>query len=273
MIKIERNGHSFRVDIEGYEDFWRRFERGSWEPETISVFDQYIDKSTTYVDIGAWVGPTLFYAAEIAGKCFAVEADPIAFKRLERNLFLNESEDWYSNIELINKEISDQVGQINFGSQGQGGDSMSSILWGDHSTSWLVETIGPKQLTDKVRETASRFFIKIDIEGGEFTMLRSLKDIFNFDDAIVLLSLHNIYLKRALKAKYEGMNFFYRFFKMRSEFIEVYRELFSNLPANKICTVNGRKLDRSLWLFVHIWIFCQPPKEKQFRDILMVPRV
>lgn len=272
MKKIIRNGHSFNIDVEGYERFWDRFENETWELDTTAIFDKYIDKNTTYLDIGAWIGPTLFYVAELAGKCFAVEADPIAFKRLDENLKLNSSEDWFSNVELINKAISDKAGVINFGSQGQGGDSMSSILWGDFDTSWQVPTINAHQLIEQIKDGSNRFFVKIDIEGGEFTMLSSLKNFFELENATIYLSLHNIYLKRSLKLKYKHLNFIKRFFKIRSEFAATYRELFNCLPNNKVCWMNGQKLDQSSWVFFNIWLFCKPPKEKKYRDILMVPK-
>lgn len=273
MKKVIRNGHSFHVNADGYEKFWDLFEAQTWEPATTDIFDIYIDENTTFIDIGAWIGPTLFYAAQIAGKCFAVEADPIAFRRLEENHKLNSDANWFSNIELINKAISDQVGQINFGSRAAGGDSMSSILWGDLDTSWQVDTINVHQLIDKTKDYSKRLFVKIDIEGGEFTMLDSLKHLFALEDATIHLSLHNIFLKRSLALKYKHLNFIKRFFKIRSEFAATYRELFDCLPNNKDCSMHGRPLTQSPWVFLNIWLFCKPPKEKKYRDILITPRL
>ena len=273
MKKIMRNGHSFRVNADGYERFWDRFENQSWEPDTTDIFDTYIDKNTTYIDIGAWIGPTLFYAAQMAGKCFAIEADPIAFRRLDENHKLNSDAKWFSNIELINKAISDQVGQISFGSQAAGGDSMSSVLWGDLDTSWQVDTINVHQLIDKIQDDSTRLFVKIDIEGGEFTMLESLKHLFALEDATIHLSLHNIFLKRSLVLKYKHLNFIKRFIKIRSEFVATYRQLFNCLPNDKDCSINGRPLAHSPWVFLSIWLFCKPPKEKKYRDILITPQL
>ena len=84
---------------------------------TTDIFDRYIDKNTIYIDIGAWIGPTLFYAAQLADKSIAIEADPVAFKRLSENLSINSKEKWYTNISLINKVVSRKSGKIKFGSQ------------------------------------------------------------------------------------------------------------------------------------------------------------
>ena len=272
MQKITRNNHSFNVNPEGYERFWELFQSEKWEPETTKIFDVYINTNTTYLDIGAWIGPTLFYAANLADKCFAVEADPIAYERLTENLKANEDQNWFSEVTLINKAVSDEPGTIQFGSQKQGGDSMSSILWGELETSWRVKTISVKDLLSKITPASNNLFIKIDIEGSEFTMLGSLNDIFSLDNAIIFISLHNIFLKRSLEFKYKNLNYLQRFFKVRTEFTSIYRELFRFLPKNKICTINGRTLSQSSLIFIYIWLFCKPPNEKKFRDLLMIPK-
>ena len=84
-IRISRNNYKFNVNPTDYEKFWEQFSNESWEKNTTDIFDRYIDRSTIYIDIGAWIGPTLFYAAQLAGKSIAIEADPIAFKRLDEN--------------------------------------------------------------------------------------------------------------------------------------------------------------------------------------------
>ena len=79
---ISRNGIEFYVNESGYEKFWELFTNESWEKNTTLIFDKYIDDKTIYIDIGAWIGPTLFYAAQIAKKSIAIEADSVAYNRL-----------------------------------------------------------------------------------------------------------------------------------------------------------------------------------------------
>ena len=177
-IRISRNNYKFNVNPTDYEKFWEQFSNESWEKNTTDIFDRYIDRSTIYIDIGAWIGPTLFYAAQLAGKSIAIEADPIAFKRLNENLSMNSKEKWYANISLINKVVSNKSGNIRFGSQGEGGDSMSSLLWAGENTTWEIEAITPEEILSRSDLKSNKVFIKIDIEGGEFTMLDELKKIF-----------------------------------------------------------------------------------------------
>ena len=176
-IQISRNNYKFNVNPKDYEKFGNNFQM-SHGKNTTDIFDRYIDKNTIYIDIGAWIGPTLFYAAQLAGKSIAIEADPIAFERLNENLSMNSKEKWYTNISLINKVVSRKSGNIKFGSQSNGGDSMSSLLWAGQNTTWEIEAITPEEILSRSDLKSNKVFIKIDIEGGEFTMLDELKEIF-----------------------------------------------------------------------------------------------
>src|SRR3712207_221008 len=69
--------------------FWDRVEAGRWEPETLAAIDRLVDHRTTFLDLGAWVGPTALYAAGIARRVVAAEADPAALDQLRRNLAAN----------------------------------------------------------------------------------------------------------------------------------------------------------------------------------------
>ena len=79
---------------------------------------------TIYIDIGAWIGPTLFYAAQIAKKSIAIEANPLAFDRLSENLRMNIKKEWYKKISILNNVVASNPGLISFSSQGSGGYSM-----------------------------------------------------------------------------------------------------------------------------------------------------
>lgn len=89
--------------------------------KTTLIFDKYIDDKTIYIDIGAWIGPTLFYAAQIAKKSIAIEADPVAYDRLSENLRMNVKKEWYKKISILNNVVASNPGLISFGSQGSGG--------------------------------------------------------------------------------------------------------------------------------------------------------
>ena len=55
------------------------------------VLKGLIEPDSTYVDIGAWIGPTVLYGGQIAARCITAEPDPTAREALEANLDLNSS--------------------------------------------------------------------------------------------------------------------------------------------------------------------------------------
>ena len=86
-MKVERYGKSFFVSGNPkYFFFWKN---KSWERNTHKIFDKFLDSNHSYIDIGAWIGPTVLYGAQIAKKVYAIEPDPIAFKELEKNGILS----------------------------------------------------------------------------------------------------------------------------------------------------------------------------------------
>lgn len=65
--------------------FWDHWADGRWEPKTHQTIIECC-KGGTFVDIGAWVGPTAIWAAQAGySKVYAIEPDPIAFEMLETN--------------------------------------------------------------------------------------------------------------------------------------------------------------------------------------------
>jgi predicted nicotinamide N-methyase len=110
--------------------FWDRVEAGCWESGTLTVIDQLVDRGTTFLDLGAWVGPTALYAAGRARRVIAVEADPAALAQLERNLAANP--DLAPCIEVVARAIHAREGPVTLGVRRKPGDSMSSTLLDSH---------------------------------------------------------------------------------------------------------------------------------------------
>ena len=80
---IETHGATFTVaDEERYREYWSSVVDESWEPETFMVLKGLIEPDSTYVDIGAWIGPTVLYGGQIAARCITAEPDPTAREAL-----------------------------------------------------------------------------------------------------------------------------------------------------------------------------------------------
>jgi FkbM family methyltransferase len=268
---ILRNGIEFYVNESGYEKFWERFTNELWEKKTTLIFDKYIDDKTIYIDIGAWIGPTLFYAAQISKKSIAIEADPVAYDRLSENLRMNIKKEWYKKISILNNVVASNPGLISFGSKGSGGDSMSSLLWANRNTTWKVEAITPEKILSKFKLNSKKLFIKIDIEGGEFTMFNELQKLFSHKNSTIFLSLHNKYLKQFLIQKYKKNNYLLRWINIRKDFVSTYRKLINVLPKDKKITIDGRSLKINKIFYFYMFLFCKPFRERKFRDLLITP--
>ena len=75
---IRKNNVTFLVRADQHQRFWTKVEDGSWEPETFGVFDRFVTRETTYLDVGSWEGPTLLYAGQRAKTAYGFEPDPVA---------------------------------------------------------------------------------------------------------------------------------------------------------------------------------------------------
>lgn len=185
MITVVKNGRSYDIDdtYVSWGSWWGEWARGAWEPETFALFDKYITKDTTYVDIGAWIGPTVLYAAGLAKRCIALEPDPLAHKQLVGNLSANSLQ-----VDALQEAVADYDGCLKLG----------NTTLGD-STTRVSESTNSFEVPCCTFETlATRFnlqdplFIKIDIEGAEEFALRSA---FFSRKPTVYISIHPYWFK------------------------------------------------------------------------------
>jgi FkbM family methyltransferase len=173
--------------------FWDRVEAGRWEPQTLAVIDRLVDGRTTFVDLGAWVGPTTLHAAAAARRIIAVEADPAALDQLRRNLAANP--DLARRVEVVPRAVHARDGHVTLGARRKPGDSMSSTLLGDADRTWQAATVTPRELAAMLGAD-ERVVVKIDIEGGEYDLLPALAPLLD-RAAAVLVSFHPTLLAAA----------------------------------------------------------------------------
>ncbi|MGI9367848.1 MAG: FkbM family methyltransferase [Ruegeria sp.] len=178
------NGEPFRLDPY-HSKFWRKASAGEWEPETFAILDQYLTPDSDYLDIGAWIGPTVLYGARKARRVWCFEPDPTAFRHLAWNLDLNE----IRNVSAFGVALSDQFGIARMASlRGEAGDSTSSLLHdGAHGNDAL--TITWDQF-EAVNDLSGVSLVKIDIEGAEFSVLPTLVPWLQKQRPALFLSTH-----------------------------------------------------------------------------------
>jgi len=186
--EIRLRNETFRVSGK-YASFWEKASSSKWEPFTFDVFDACLDAKTLHLDIGAWIGPTVLYAATKASRVLAFEPDPVAWECLTENVNLNPS--LAPRIELRNQAIWIRAGKHTMKAEVEAGDSMSSLIKSDdhQGSTWEIDAITAGDVA-KLVEGESRVFAKIDIEGGEYQLIPMLKPLLQQSNIDFFVSFH-----------------------------------------------------------------------------------
>lgn len=170
-------------DLPNRTPFWEGVKRGSWEPETFHILKRFLRSDRSYLDIGAWIGPTALYGCQLAKTCYAFEPDPVAFDELEHNRNLNPD---LKNLLLYKAAIGANESRfIKLGAHDRYGDSMTSLLSNKNEI-----TVDQLSLTAAIEMKEDLNFIKMDIEGGEAIILPSAIGIIQKLHPTLYLSLH-----------------------------------------------------------------------------------
>ncbi|NEN24328.1 FkbM family methyltransferase [Cryomorpha ignava] len=231
---------NFNVHPLNQPDFWNLVNKGDWEPETYAVFDRFIKADTVFLDIGAWIGSTSLYGAQLAKETHAFEPDPVAFSELKSNKEANAEYSWAKKLMIYPKAVSQFNGTAHLGSKNNGGDSMSSMLFADENKSWKVETIDLDSFLKAKNLEGQPLFIKMDIEGGEYELLPSLKVSLQKNKTFLFLSLHPEFLLQSIRAETNGK---FRELKTRIAFFKKHNRLIKSLPYSKIQHADGRPIN------------------------------
>lgn len=188
-------GFDFRLDPYHIR-FWSGAARGKWEPRTFEILRKFLTSDSIYCDVGAWVGPTVVYAAKLCRQVICFEPDPAAYRYLAWNIDLN----GLQNVSPFNCALADRRGirrMSSFG--GKRGDSMTSLLNPDSTgTNIDVLTLTWNDLRE-IPHIDRIDMIKIDIEGGEFELLPALGDFLAEHKPVVYLSTHAPFLEEGLR--------------------------------------------------------------------------
>ncbi len=239
-IVIQIGELQFRVAATANFRFWSDVGQGRWEPNTFQILEKFLRSDTHYVDVGAWIGPTLLFAAQLAASSIAFEPDPIAFRELTANVGLNCDEDWFASVDIRNQAVSSQVGVMKLGSRGGGGDSMSSAFYSSEDTSWEVGTTTLEMLIEEQGLTGKQLFVKMDIEGGEYDLVPKLRRFFSESDVDLYLSVHpNLWLDRLSS---NGGDSFLTRIRRRFRFAWAHANLAWHLPFRRLLHSDGRDI-------------------------------
>ena len=89
MPEVTINGTRLAWIAEHYAGFWRKVERGEWEPQTYREIDRHVGADTIVLDFGANIGAITLYAAWKAARVICFEPDPLSRANLIANIAIN----------------------------------------------------------------------------------------------------------------------------------------------------------------------------------------
>lgn len=216
---ITVNQKSFNVLPGDQQNFWNAVDQGLWETETYHLFDDMIEPDSLFIDVGAWIGSTALYAAQIAERTIAFEPDPIAFKVLQANIAQNQRATWFPRITAINLAVNADGSQVSMGSRSSGGDSMSSSLFIGEGLEWSASAISLSQIVAENATPSQSIVIKMDIEGGEYGLAHSLGPMLQDKRVKLILSCHPRFLRSALRRRH-GWRWILYFWKAHLDLLE-----------------------------------------------------
>jgi FkbM family methyltransferase len=166
-------GATFRCNL---DDMIPRmiFYFGFWEPNNSALIASILEPGDVFVDVGANIGYYSLLASSLVGsegKVVAIEPSPAIFAQLQDNATANGAR----NIRLVNVAASDADGELLLygGTRWNRGASSTVVHAADQQPEARV-TAAPLDELLLPEELERLALLKIDIEGGELSVLQRL---------------------------------------------------------------------------------------------------
>lgn len=203
-----RHGFKMELDLTDWSDRRAWFFGQYYQRDLIVLLENCLMPGDEYVDIGANLGMTCLAAAQfigVQGKGLAYEPNPEAFSRLVRHMQINR----IRNFHVENAGVSERNGSMTlFVGKHLGKASLISTENCLESSEGIeVKVVTGEHVLSRL-SPASRVFVKIDVEGYEMHVLKSLDELWERNEiAVVVEVTHERLLEVGSSAKelYEFM--------------------------------------------------------------------
>jgi FkbM family methyltransferase len=185
------SGCTFDVAGGLHDAFWDTCE-GGWEAKTFEALTSRLGPGSTFVDVGAWIGPMTLVAAACGARVIAYEPDPAAADELSENVCLNPGFD----VAIRRAALWTSTGhrELRGGPVGLG-ESMSSFSGRSGRVgSTTVATIDARKAAASWPPDA---VVKIDVEGGEYRLVPRMRRYLATSPTLIL-SVHAYDLRASL---------------------------------------------------------------------------
>jgi FkbM family methyltransferase len=174
--------HNFKVYLDELDSLHLSVNK-DWEPFQTNLMERIVKEGDTVLDIGANIGFDTLMLSKLVGekgRVYAFEPDPITFELAKKNLEANN----IKNVELINKAVSHEKGEVTFyrSDSNTSANSMSSSVG---SNSITVDAISLDEYFGKDFKVD---FIKIDVEGAEGLALKGMENIIKNSNDLIFIT-------------------------------------------------------------------------------------
>lgn len=164
---------------------------GGFENNELAILQAVLKKGSVMIDAGTNIGLYSIIGSRLAGssgKIFSFEPSKSNYHLLLKNIKLNKAE----NIVAINKGLGDKVGEQLFLAQNeQTGDAEKFIARDEkglatvqNTEEIIIETLDNFLLNNHMPQID---FLKIDVEGFEYYVLKGAKNLLNSNPELIIL--------------------------------------------------------------------------------------
>ena len=228
-IKRNFQGNTVRVPTR----YFRYFQH-DYEKDTFEFINKEIKDGMTVLDIGAHIGVLAVPLANkvgLEGKVYAFEPTPTTVKVLRKTVSINRTK----NISVEPCALADTKGKLVFYTSDNKVDNSNSLV-NNHRTDRKETSIEVDVTTvdDFVRShnISKVDFIKIDVEGAEFRLLKGATNTISRDRPKMVLSMHPTSIKNFGDSVEEIWNFLKGYgYRIILEGKEMQKEVFMTRSA------------------------------------------
>lgn len=197
---INRNNIRYKLDVSNLVDHYLYW---NINDDSYNRIEEEIKRAKVIMDIGANIGTTALFYANLnkTAIIYAFEPHPELYKRAKENVSLNA----FNNINLINIGVGEKKEILKLYEVNKNNPGMNRIMAKEMNLNLPYKEVSIEKLDDFVLENNifQVDFIKIDIEGFEYSALLGAKNILIKNKPLMYIEIDDDNLKANNKSAKE----------------------------------------------------------------------